>query len=157
MIIPDTEEILFKNQNELKKGCFYKQGFIISLVPFGLICTLYIFMQFISPFVYFPIMLVIYIIVSLVTSKSMYKNYNRYFGSDELAYSKTTLYYNICMNINGRYTNYDDHRDINDISEIYIRKGWNPSSLVIYFKDGDHIAIHSLKDIEDVKKRLSNL
>ncbi len=154
MIIPDNEIILFKSSNELSKRPFFKQGFIISLVPMSLISAAYIFFRSISPLIYFTIVLVAYIILSIMTSNSTYNHYSQFFGHDEFAMSKDKIYYNICMNIQGRYTNYDTVRNLCDITDITIRSGWNPQSLVIYFKDGDHITIHSLRDINKVKEEV---
>ena len=133
------------------------QGFILSLIPLSLVSSAYIIFKSIPPVVYFSIALSLYVALSFISGNSSYKNYLRYFGNDELALSDTKIYYNICMNISGNYTNLDSNRDLKDIKEIYIMGGWNPKKLVIYFNDDSHIAIHSLKDMEEVKENIEAL
>ena len=150
MIIPDNEIIVYRASNELKKSTFFKQGFIISLVPCGFIACLYIFLRSLNTIGYFIFVFVFYIVLSLVTSNKLYKDYLRFFGTDEVAFSATKIYYNVCMNNNGNNINVDDSKYLSEISEAYVRSGWNPKSLVVCFKDGSHIAIHSLKNIDEV-------
>ena len=152
MIIPDNEIIIYKASNELHKAIFFKQSFIISLVPCGFIACLYVFLRSLNPIGYFIFVFVFYILLSIVTGNKMYKEYNRFFGNDEIAFSSTKVYYNVCMNDNGNNINIDGSKFLSEIKEVYIRKGWNPPSLVICFSDGSHIAVHSLKNIEEVMK-----
>lgn len=152
MIIPDNEIIIYKASNELKKPIFFKQSFIISLIPCGFIACLYVFLRALNPIGYFIFVLVFYILLAIVTGNKQYKDYNRFFGTDEIAFSSNKVYYNVCMNFDGRNVNEDGSRYLSEIKEVYIRKGWNPQTLVIYFSDGSHIAVHALKDIEEVMK-----
>lgn len=150
MIIPDTEEIIYRGSNELKKNKFFMQGFVVSLMPLSLISSTYIFLRAINIFVFFGIVLAGYIILSILTANRTYKYYKQYYGSDEIAISKSKIYYNVCMNINGTNINFDSNKELKEIKEIYIRNVWNPKSLIIDFNDGTHLAIHSLKDIDSV-------
>lgn len=150
MIIPDNEIIIYRGTNCVNKGCFYMQGFIISLVPSGFIASLYLLLNAFNAIYYFIFVFIFYILLSLFTSNRTYKEYVRFFGNDEVAFSNTKIYFNICMNVNGNNQNIDSNRYLNEISEVYIKKFWNPSRLVVVFNDGSHITIHSLANIEKV-------
>jgi len=155
MIIPDTEEIIYVAKNELKKTKFYIQSFIISIIPAGFLSCLYILLQSLNIYAYFAFVFLIYVCCSIVSANQTYKNYERYFGSDELAISKTHIYYNICMNVKGEYQNFDSNKTLNSIKDVYIKSGWNPKALVITFRDETHITIHSLKNIDEVYFKLT--
>lgn len=157
MIIPDNEIIVYKTSNELKKPIFYRQSFIISLVPCGFIACLYVFLRALNPIGYFTFVFVFYIILAIVSANQLYKGYNRFFGTDEIAFSKTKVYFNVCMNLSGRNTNVDGSRYLSEINDVYVRKGWNPKTLVIYFSDGSHIAVHSLKSVVEVEDYIKSL
>lgn len=157
MIIPDNETIVYKTYNELKKITFYKQGFIISLIPCGFIASCYVFLRALNPIFYFIFVFVFYIILSLYTRKKLYNDYLKFYGSDELAFSNNKIYFNVCMNENGTNVNVDGNKYISEISDAYIKGGWNPKKLVINFADDSHIAIHSLKNIDEVLSYIHSL
>ena len=157
MIIPDNETVVYKTYNELKKATFYKQGLIISLIPCGFIASCYVFLKALNPIFYFIFVALFYTVLSVYTIKKLYKDYLKFYGSDELAFSNTKIYFNVCMNKSGTNINVDGNRYINEINDVYIKGGWNPKRLIICFSDGEYIAIHSLKNINEVLEYIKAL
>lgn len=157
MIIPDTEKIEFQAKNECLKKDFVLGSFVITLAPLVFLSGCYfLFRNMIGPIVYFAFVIIAYVVLSLLTWRKNYKNYSRYFGHDELAYSDNILYYNICMNKAGVYTNLDSNVNFKDIQSVAIKKKMGPAKLYIFLKDETYLTFHSIKDVEEVKKNIEN-
>ena len=157
MIIPDYVKIEFTAKNELHKKDFIAQSFIISIASLVFLSCCYLLLKsFVNPILYFALVLIAYVIISIITLNKTYKNYEKYFGHDELAYSNNTLYYNICMNKAGVYTNLDSNVLFKDIKCVEIKKGLGPKKLYVFLKDETYLTFHSIKNIEDVKKNIEN-
>lgn len=157
MIIPDYVKIEYTAKNELNKKDFILQSFLISIASLiFLSCSYLLLKDFVKPVLYFILVLIAYVIISLITLNKAYKNYEKYFGHDELAFSNDTLYYNICMNKAGTYTNLDSNVFFKDIKTVEIKKGIGPKKLYVFLKDETYLTFHSIKDIEQVKKFIEN-
>lgn len=157
MIIPDNVNIEFKSNNYISKKDFLVKGFLISLAPLIFMSTCYLFLKkFMGPVFYFILVFVFYVILSFLTRNKLYNEYKKYFSGDELALSKDTLYYNICMNKAGVYTYLDSNVLYKDIVNVSIKKGIGPDRLYVFLKDDSYLTFHCLKDIEFVKKNIEN-
>ena len=140
----------------LKKD-FVRGSFVITLAPLVFLSGCYfLFRNMIGPIVYFAFVIIAYVVLSLLTWRKNYKNYTRYFCHDELAYSDNILYYNICMNKAGVYTNLDSNVNFKDIQSVAIKKKMGPAKLYIFLKDETYLTFHSIKDVEEVKKNIEN-
>ena len=157
MIIPENENILFKAYNEIKKSKFYMQAAIISLIPCSFIASLYFLFKAFNVYAYFAFVLVFYLLLVLITASKLYKDYTRFYGSDEMAISNTKIYFNVCMNKGGNNVNVDSNRYLSEIKNAYIVSLWNPKRLKIEFNDDTYIVIHCVKDIEDVLNYINDV
>lgn len=157
MIIPDYVKIEYVAKNELFKKQFVLSSFLISLAPLVFLSASYLLLKnMIGPILYFAFVFIAYIVLSILTLNKSYRNYYRYFGHDELAFSDTHLYYNICMNKAGEYVNLDSNVEFVNIKSVNIKRSIGPDKLYIFLKDETYLTFHSIKDIEEVKKKIEN-
>ena len=157
MIIPDYVKIEYTAKNELHKKDFILESFLISLASLVFLSFSYLLLKkIVNPIVYFILVIIAYVVISLISLNKTYKNYEKYFGHDELAYSSNTLYYNICMNKAGVYTNLDSNVSFEEIKSVEMKKGIGPKKLYVFLKDETYLTFHSIKDIEQVKKFIEN-
>lgn len=158
MTLLENEVVNLRGYNTCKKKNFILLSMITSLHVIALGALVALFARnFVRPIVVFIITIVMYFLYVIFQNKKTYKDYNRFFGRDEIVITDERVYYNICMNKAGEYKNFDDFMLIKDITFLEIKKGLYPKRLKIYYgENNEYIIVHSLANAQEVKNYLQD-
>lgn len=158
MTLLENEVVNLRGYNRCKKKDFFLLSMITSLHVVALGALVSIFAKnYVRPVVVLIITVVMYLLYVLFQNKKTYKDYNRFFGRDEIVITDERVYYNVCMNKVGEYKNFDSFMLIGDITFLEIKKGLYPKRLKIYYgENNEYIIVHSLANALEIKNYLQD-
>lgn len=159
MTLLENEEVLLRGRNECKKSSFILLTLISTLHVYVLASIVYLFAyKVVRGWIIYLIATIMYVLFNVYQLKKTYENYSKFFGHDEIVITKEKVYYNVCMNKNGEYINFDTFVFIKDINFLDIKKGLYPKRLTIMFNDkNDYVNIHCLANATEIYDYLSCL